>query len=62
MQTQDRLGNFSASMDLEHRETSESFGLGINYTKVVGSGVISSGADLNENGSPTIGVTYTEQF
>ena len=61
-QTQGRLGNFSVSLDLERREATESFGLGIDYTKIIGAGVITSSADLNENGAPSIGVTYTERF
>ena len=61
-QTQGRLGNFSVSLDLERREATESFDIGIEYTKIIGEGVFTSSPDLNENGSPTIGAIYTELF
>ena len=38
LQTKDRLGNFSVSLDLERREATESFGFGIDYTKIIGAG------------------------
>ena len=61
-QTQGRLDNFSVCLDLERREVTESFGFGVEYTKIIGEGVFTSSPDLNENGSPTIGATYTELF
>ena len=61
-QTHGRPGNFSVSLDLERREATESFGFRIEYTKMIGEGVFTSSPDLNDNGSPTIGATYTELF